>query len=303
MESIGKNALDKMKVVLPRESAFRLDRPTQRVMVDKQTMIKLVGLNGKFNSDYFFLTYAILEPKPMKFDLQRKPEQYTLQWQKFCEKYGYECSHVFRVEVPNIRSALEICEVDITIPNYGICRGNTFNVVGVPEYNVSKVDWANAPKDAQFLHKDHWYKIYKGDLLYFQHDGSGWARSGAYLNLVEMFRHGPIFTPLGELTDPNQLVQTPNAADFLKKGLKHMEDRAATYDKEGGAERSMGKVVGAFNIITGHKLTEEEGWHFMELLKQVRSLQGQYKEDCYEDLAAYAALRGECAARERGEAK
>lgn len=89
------------------------------------------------------------------------------------------------------------------------------------------------------------------------------------------------------------------APDFLKKGLGHMEDRAATYDKEGG-ERSMDKTVAAFNIITGHSLTEEEGWLMMEILKQVRSMQGNFKADNYEDLAAYAALRGECASRDRG---
>jgi hypothetical protein len=89
------------------------------------------------------------------------------------------------------------------------------------------------------------------------------------------------------------------APEFLKKALGHMEDRAATYDKEGG-ERSMGKTVAAFNAITGSNLTEEEGWLFMEILKQVRSMQGGFKADNYEDLAAYAALRGECASRDRG---
>lgn len=100
---------------------------------------------------------------------------------------------------------------------------------------------------------------------------------------------------------PNQkpTTKTIPAADFLKKGLGHMEDRAVTYDKEGG-ERSMGKTVAAFNVITGSNLTEEEGWLFMEILKQVRSMQGSFKADNYEDLAAYAALRGECASRDRG---
>ena len=97
---------------------------------------------------------------------------------------------------------------------------------------------------------------------------------------------------------PKPSTMTP-ASTFLKKGLGHMEDRAATYDKEGG-ERSMGKTVRAFNTITGHTLTEEEGWFMMEILKQVRSMQGNFKADNYEDLAAYAALRGECASRDRG---
>lgn len=89
------------------------------------------------------------------------------------------------------------------------------------------------------------------------------------------------------------------AASMLTAALGHMEDRAKTYDAPGG-ERSMGKTVAAFNIITGLELTEEQGWLFMEILKQVRSQQGDYRADNYEDMVAYAALRGECAARERG---
>lgn len=88
------------------------------------------------------------------------------------------------------------------------------------------------------------------------------------------------------------------ANDFLEMAAEHMKDRAATYDKASG-ERSMGRAVAAFNAITGHSLTEEQGWLFMGLLKMTRSQQGGYKADNYEDEAAYAALRGECAYRDR----
>lgn len=98
-----------------------------------------------------------------------------------------------------------------------------------------------------------------------------------------------------ELTYSNPVTAT----SMLTAALGHMEDRAKTYDAPGG-ERSMGKTVSAFNIITGLELTEEQGWLFMEILKQVRSQQGNYRSDNYEDMVAYAALRGECAARERG---
>lgn len=94
--------------------------------------------------------------------------------------------------------------------------------------------------------------------------------------------------PLGE----------PSAADFLQAGLRHMQDRATTYDKPGG-ERSMGATVEAFQAITGLSMTEEQGWLFMTLLKAVRSQQGGYRGDNYEDGAAYFALTGEAAARER----
>lgn len=95
-------------------------------------------------------------------------------------------------------------------------------------------------------------------------------------------------------------VKAVTAASMLQAALGHMEDRAKTYDTPCG-ERSMGKTVSAFNTITGLQLSEEQGWLFMEILKQVRSQQGNYRADNYEDMVAYAALRGECATRERGD--
>lgn len=90
----------------------------------------------------------------------------------------------------------------------------------------------------------------------------------------------------------------PSAAGFLHAALKHMEDRAATYDKPEG-ERSMGATVSAFQAVTGITLTEEQGWLFMILLKAVRTQQGGYRADNYEDGAAYFGLCGEAASKER----
>ncbi len=88
------------------------------------------------------------------------------------------------------------------------------------------------------------------------------------------------------------------AHNILKKAAQHMQDRAATYDKPEG-ERSMGATVKAFNVVTSNALTEEQGWLFMALLKAVRSQQGAYRADSYEDGAAYFALMGEAAVQER----
>ena len=88
------------------------------------------------------------------------------------------------------------------------------------------------------------------------------------------------------------------AANILTAALGHMRDRAATYDKPEG-ERSMGATVDAFLAVTGVSVTEEQGWLFMALLKAVRSQQGAYRADSYEDGAAYFALAGEAAARDR----
>lgn len=88
------------------------------------------------------------------------------------------------------------------------------------------------------------------------------------------------------------------AANILTAALGHMRDRAATYDKPEG-ERSMGATVDAFTAVTGVCMTEEQGWLFMALLKAVRSQQGAYRADSYEDGAAYFALAGEAAVRDR----
>lgn len=90
------------------------------------------------------------------------------------------------------------------------------------------------------------------------------------------------------------------ASEIVEQALKHMRDRAATYDRPDG-ERSIGATVEAFNAITGDGLmnTEERGWLFMLLLKAVRSQQGEYRADSYEDGAAYFALAGEAAFKER----
>jgi hypothetical protein len=83
------------------------------------------------------------------------------------------------------------------------------------------------------------------------------------------------------------------APDYLGKAAQHMKDRAATYDKPEG-ERSMGKTVEAFNIITGHCLTEAQGWLLMDLLKKVRLFQREgFHQDSAEDAIAYAALTAE----------
>ncbi len=86
------------------------------------------------------------------------------------------------------------------------------------------------------------------------------------------------------------------AHDILGCGMKELKDREQTYDSPGG-ERSMAKTVAAFDAIHGLGMTEVQGWQFMELLKIVRSSQGEFKLDTFVDGAAYAALAGEAASR------
>ena len=152
-----------------------------------------------------------------------------------------------------------------------------------------KPNWNEAPAGANVYADGYWFKIAESYLL--QWDDYEWVHTD--------------YSSVYALRDDYMIVYTREeepimtASDFLGAALNHLGDRASTYDNPTG-ERSMGRTVEAFNAITGHKLTEEQGYLFMCLLKQVRSQQGKYKSDSYEDGAAYFALMGECAAKVRG---
>lgn len=86
------------------------------------------------------------------------------------------------------------------------------------------------------------------------------------------------------------------APGLLAKAAAIMEERGKQYDKPEG-ERSMGKTVQAFNAITGHALTEADGWLLLQVLKDVRQWQRPgYHADSAEDCIAYAALKAEAIA-------
>lgn len=83
------------------------------------------------------------------------------------------------------------------------------------------------------------------------------------------------------------------ATNFLREAAARMDDRAVEYDKPGG-ERSMRATVAAFAAITGHDLTESEGFLFMECLKNVRLFSAAgFHRDSAEDGIAYGALKAE----------
>lgn len=99
------------------------------------------------------------------------------------------------------------------------------------------------------------------------------------------------------------LVAADYSADaILDRAAGHMRDRAKTYDAASG-ERSMGKVAAIVRVLYAEQLgrgefSEEMAWGLQVVLKLVRSSQGGYRADNYEDMAAYAALMGESAGRE-----
>lgn len=95
-----------------------------------------------------------------------------------------------------------------------------------------------------------------------------------------------------------ELASPIGADEILQIANEAIAQRGVMYDSTGQQqERSMGKVVTMFNALTGHELTIEQGWKFMCLLKLARSEQGEFSLDSFIDLAAYAALAGEEAAK------
>ena len=95
----------------------------------------------------------------------------------------------------------------------------------------------------------------------------------------------------GEIDTPCSTAYT--APGLLKKAADIMEERGRQYDQPRG-ERSMGKAVGALNTITGHKLTEADGWLLLQILKDVRDRQrAEPHIDSLEDCVAYSALKAE----------
>jgi len=85
-----------------------------------------------------------------------------------------------------------------------------------------------------------------------------------------------------------------SATQLLVDASDAIDQRAAQRDTPEG-ERSMRRTVDAFNAMYGTRLTEAQGWQFMALLKMARAAGGRQHRDDYIDMAAYAALAGECA--------
>lgn len=168
---------------------------------------------------------------------------------------------------------------------------------------MSKIDWSQAPEGTTHHCRtpsggELWYRATPFSICYSNPmaKDDGWCTS-SYKSVSGLYSSvARTITARPEPVEPQHCYL--NAAGYCEAAKGHMLDRASTYDAPAG-ERSMAKTVTAFNALTGHQLTEEQGWLFMETLKMARSQQGQFRQDNYEDAVAYAALRGEAAGRER----
>lgn len=83
------------------------------------------------------------------------------------------------------------------------------------------------------------------------------------------------------------------ASEILRTAAATVEQRGTERDQPGG-ERSMRRTVEAFNVLTGHALSERDGWLFMAVLKAARATStATGRPDDYVDGAAYFGLAGE----------
>ena len=89
------------------------------------------------------------------------------------------------------------------------------------------------------------------------------------------------------------------ANEFLQEVADTLRQRGVTYDSPEG-ERSMAKAVELFNLRTGHRLTETDGWILLGYLKDVRQDQaGGEHVDSALDRIGYALLEAESRFRDK----
>lgn len=96
----------------------------------------------------------------------------------------------------------------------------------------------------------------------------------------------------------NAQPSTATAPEILIAAADQIDARATLRDQPNG-ERSMARTVAAYNALTGQSITEQQGWLFMVVLKAAQATAGGYNPDDFVDMAAYAALGGEVAAKQR----
>jgi hypothetical protein len=98
-----------------------------------------------------------------------------------------------------------------------------------------------------------------------------------------------------QASTPREPGSSP-AARILTKALDILDERGKEYEQAQG-ERSMAKTVEIFFAVTRIRLTEYEGWKFMQCLKLARQAVETPKLDSFIDSINYEALAAECALR------
>lgn len=134
-----------------------------------------------------------------------------------------------------------------------------------------------------------------GDYPWMHDCGKGWYHA---LDAQGKSCIGEYKSDIIEEWSETMMEPSNQAHEILTSAAEHLSGRASIYDVPDG-ERSMAKTVDVFNLHHGTQLTEAQGWHFMQILKDVRLFtRAAYHADSAEDCVAYAALKAEAKANE-----
>ena len=155
-------------------------------------------------------------------------------------------------------------------------------------------DWIEIPEGANFAWKsDGKYVFFTALEMGYRDASVVWSRhtQPEELPFIDDDPSQSLNDQYAEIEKVRQSHRT--ASEIADSALKHIRERAETYDQPTG-ERSAAKTAKAFNAITGKDITESEVWLLLQLLKDVRQWSREdYHQDSAEDCIAYAALKAE----------
>lgn len=187
---------------------------------------------------------------------------------------------------------------------------------------MSKVDWDNAPVDAEFFARDKFRKVDIEDKRYCKcwDDLNKLWFSSAYTLLecreavdyeVRPVGNDPVCTPEATLDVTTEaLNKTISQVELLHKRYKTSVDflnivkdiqveRGAEYEQEEG-ERSFEKIATVFNVYRGKDLLPSDIALILEIMKNVRFYaQDRYHLDSVIDKVSYGSLWAELVTQER----
>lgn len=150
-------------------------------------------------------------------------------------------------------------------------------------------------QEATEPHAKHWIEVPVGVNFYYSFASGDKVFTKEHSSLGRLlWQRKPPFSINDQYEEIEKVRQSHRtASEIADSALKHIRERAETYDQPTG-ERSAAKTAKAFNAITGKDITESEVWLLLQLLKDVRQWSREdYHQDSAEDCIAYAALKAE----------
>lgn len=185
---------------------------------------------------------------------------------------------------------------------------------------MSKVNWEDAPKDAEFYANSNFYWHDNNGVLVYTHFGSQFLYQNSSLSVTHLEKL-PDYEPrpkewptddrinnigLNRTTEDTghyeqaEKRQPKTSSDFLSACIQVQSQRAKQYDATGTGERSFQAAASAFNAVTGKDLKGSDVCLILEMVKLVRqySSPDRLHVDSVLDKVSYSSLWAEQIAKE-----